>query len=344
MEKIGILRQALPYIRRYKNRIFVIKLGGELAQDVEVLDGIAQDISLLYQIGIKIIIIHGGGPQATELSEKLGISPKIVEGRRVTDEAALEVTKMVFAGKINHEILTLLRKHGAKSVGLSGIDGDIIIARKRAPVELVDKKTGKKNNVDYGHVGDIISVNTELIEVLLGHHYIPVISSLADDGEGHILNLNADTVASHIAGAVSAYKYITMTNVGGILRDVDDPDSKISKLPKQLDNEKTVVISKKSDFQRKNGRINLKHIIKELYKKSVYQLVIEGGGTLSAYALEDGIVDEIRFIIAPKILGGKDALTSVEGEGISRVNKAIKVKKWTYAPVGNDLLVKGFLH
>ena len=197
-----------------------------------MLDGIAQDISLLYQKGVKIILIHGGGPQATELSEKLGISPKIIEGRRVTDEAVLEVTKMVFAGKINHEILTLLRKHGAKSVGLSGIDGDIIIAQKRAPVELIDKKTGKKNNIDYGHVGDITSINIELLEVLLGHNYIPVISSLADDGEGNILNVNADTVASHVAGAVKAYKYITMTNVGGILRDVNNPDSKISYISK----------------------------------------------------------------------------------------------------------------
>jgi acetylglutamate kinase len=233
MEKIGILRQALPYIRRYKNQIFVIKLGGELAQKVDILDGIAQDISLLYQIGVKIIVVHGGGPQANELSEKLGISPKIIEGRRVTDEQVLEVAKMVFAGKINHEILTLLRKHGAKSVGLSGIDGDIIIARKRAPVELLNRKTGKRDNVDYGHVGDIVSVDTELVEVLLAHHYIPVISSLADDGEGNILNINADTVASRISGAMKAYKFITMTNVDGILKDVNDPGTKISYVSKK---------------------------------------------------------------------------------------------------------------
>jgi len=228
MENIHILRQALPYIRRYKNQTFVIKLGGELVQNAAVMDDIAQDISLLYQIGIKIILVHGGGPQATELSEKLGISPKIIEGRRVTDEAVLEVAKMVFAGKINHEILTMLRKHGAKSVGLSGIDGDIIIARRRAPVELIDERTGKRDNVDYGHVGDIVSINTELLEVLLAQQYIPVIASLADDGEGNILNINADTVAAHIAGAMKAYKYITMTNVGGILKDVSDPKSRIS--------------------------------------------------------------------------------------------------------------------
>jgi acetylglutamate kinase len=228
MEDIGILKQALPYIRRYKNKVFVIKLGGELAQNTGVLDEIAQDISLLYQIGVKVILVHGGGPQATELSEKLGITQKIIEGRRVTDEATLEVTKMVYAGKINHEILTVLRKHGAKSVGLSGIDGDVIIATKRAPVEVVDKKTGAINNVDFGHVGDITSINTELLEILLAKDYIPVISSIASDGEGNILNINADTVASSIAVSLKAYKYITMTNVAGILKDVNDPKSRIS--------------------------------------------------------------------------------------------------------------------
>jgi len=228
MQDIGILRQALPYIRRYKNQIFVIKLGGELIQNPAVIDDIAQDVSLLYQIGVRVILIHGGGPQATELSKKLGISPIIVEGRRVTDKQTLEVTKMVFAGKINHEILTILRKYGAKSVGLSGIDGDVIIAKRREPVPYVDEKTGKINNVDFGHVGDIMSINTELITILLDRGYIPVISSLADDGKGHILNINADTVASSIAVAVGAYKYITMTNIGGILTDTSDPDSKIS--------------------------------------------------------------------------------------------------------------------
>lgn len=299
MEKIGILRHALPYIRRYKNKIFVIKLGGELAQEVEVLDGIAQDISLLYQIGIKIIIIHGGGPQATELSEKLGISPKIVEGRRITDEAVLEVTKMVFAGKINHEILTLLRKHGAKSVGLSGIDGDIIVARKRAPVELVNEKTGKRNNVDYGHVGDIISVNTELIDVLLGRQYIPVISSLADDGEGHILNINADTVASHIAGAVSAYKYITMTNVGGILKDIDDPDSKISYLSKKdalrMINDGTIqggmVPKIKECIRALDGDVQRVHILNGLDRNSLLGEVFTSKG-IGTMILNDDEIEE----------------------------------------------------
>jgi acetylglutamate kinase len=228
MERIEILKQALPYIRQYKNRIFVIKIGGELVQGMSGLDDMAQDISLLYQIGIKVILVHGGGPQATELSRKLGISPKIVEGRRITDEETLEVTKMIFAGKINHEILTMLRKHGAKSVGLSGIDGDVVIATRRDPVEYVNRETGEVGSIDYGHVGDITEINTELLQVLLDKGYVPVMSSLADDGEGHILNINADTVASRIAAAVHAYKYITMTNVSGILKDTNDQKSTIS--------------------------------------------------------------------------------------------------------------------
>jgi len=228
MENIGILKQALPYIRRYKNKTFVIKLGGELVQDFNVINDIAQDVSLLYQIGIKVILIHGGGPQVNELSKRLGIYPRIIEGRRVTDKESLEVTKMVFAGKINHEILTILRKYGAKSVGLSGIDGDIIVAKRRSPVELFNEETGKKENIDFGHVGDIIKINTELLEILIKYNYIPVISSIADDGNGNILNINADTVASQIAIAVKSYKYITMTNVDGILKDVNKPESKIS--------------------------------------------------------------------------------------------------------------------
>ncbi len=290
MEKVGILKQALPYIRQYKNKTFVIKIGGELVQDISVLDDMAQDISLLYQIGIRVILVHGGGPQATELSRKLGISPKIVEGRRVTDEETLEVTKMIFAGKINHEILTMLRKHGAKSVGLSGIDGDVVMAKRRNPVEYVNSKTGKVDSVDYGHVGDITKINTELLEVLLEKSYIPVISSLADDGEGHILNINADTVASRIAAAVHAYKYITMTNVSGILRDMKDSKSTISyvsqKDAKKLLDDGTIqggMVPKIREciFAVENG-VKRVHILNGMEKNSLLIEVFtsKGGGTM----------------------------------------------------------------
>jgi len=233
MEDIKILKQALPYFREYKQKTFVVKVGGELVQTERVIDGIAQDVSLMHQIGIKTVLVHGGGPQANELSHRLGITPKIVEGRRVTDEEALEITKMVFAGKINHEILTLIQKYGSKAVGLSGIDGNMITAERRAPIEVTDRATGQTNNVDYGHVGDIREVNVGLLETLLSEGYVPVISSLADDGEGNILNINADTVASRLAVALGAYKYITMTNVNGVLKQKDDPESKISYISKR---------------------------------------------------------------------------------------------------------------
>lgn len=296
MENIGILKQALPYIRRYKNKIFVIKLGGELAEKTELLDEIAQDISLLHQIGVKVILIHGGGPQATELSERLGIKQKFHEGRRVTDEATLEVTKMVYAGKINHEILTVLRKHGAKSVGLSGIDGDVIIAQKRAPVEFVDKETGVKNNVDFGHVGDITSINTELLEILLEKEYIPVISSIATDGEGNILNINADTVASSIAVSLKAYKYITMTNVAGILKDINDPESRVSyisqKTARKMIDEGTIkdgmVPKIRECIKAVENSVKRVHILNGFEKNSLLSEVFtrKGNGTMILNDLE----------------------------------------------------------
>jgi len=225
MKDVGILKQALPYFRRYKNKTFVIKLGGGILKDKKSLDNIAQDISLLYQIGIKVIVVHGGGYQATELSKKLGIIPKIIEGRRITDEKTLEVVKMVLAGKINHEILTVLKKYGVKCVGLSGIDGNIIKAKRREPVKHINEKTGKMDNLDFGYVGDITGINNELIMTLLEHEYMPVVSSLGDDGQGNILNINADTVASNIAISIKAFKLIIMTDVNGILSNPEDSTS-----------------------------------------------------------------------------------------------------------------------
>lgn len=290
MENVALLRQALPYIRKYKNKTFVIKLGGELVQQREILDDIAQDVSLLFQIGIKILLVHGGGPQATELSEKLGITPRFFEGRRITDEATLEITKMVFAGKINHEILTMLRKYGAKSVGLSGIDGDVVIAKRRAPVEVVNRETGERDNIDYGHVGDITKINAELLNILLENNYIPVISSLADDGEGNILNINADSVASQVAVSVRADKYVTMTNVGGILRNLADPGSRISAISKgealKLIEDGTIkggMIPKiKECIRAVDMGVNRVHILNGLNKNSLLIEVFtkKGNGTM----------------------------------------------------------------
>jgi acetylglutamate kinase len=217
MLDVSILIQALPYIREFRDKVFVVKFGGELVRDREHLDAIAGDLTLLPMIGIRLIVVHGGGPQANELSELLGFKPQIVQGRRVTDEKALEVAKMVFAGKINVEILSALRKHGGQGVGLSGVDSGIIRARKR-PVTTVHEESGPRE-IDFGFVGDIEAVEPALLTDLVGRGYIPVLASLAADDDGTVLNINADTIAAEIAARVKAEKLIVMTSVPGVYRD-----------------------------------------------------------------------------------------------------------------------------
>ena len=207
----------------------VVKLGGEIAASPEALDSLAQDISLLAHVNIRIVIVHGGGPQATSLSQKLGLEPRMVQGRRVTDEDTLDVAKMVFAGQINIDILGALREHGVRAVGLSGVDGDILHAVKRPPTEMTDEATGETEVVDFGHVGDVTAVDTSLLSLLGENGYVPVISSLAGDDDGNALNVNADTVASIIAQDLEASKLIMLSNVPGLLRDKDDPESLVSR-------------------------------------------------------------------------------------------------------------------
>lgn len=225
LKDINLLKQALPYIRRHKGRIMVIKLGGELAARPQALQSLAQDLSLIVHVGIRVCVVHGGGPQATEMSKRLGLQPVMVEGRRVTDQQTLDVAKMVFAGQVNLDILSALRAQGVAAVGLSGVDGDVIHAVRRLPVEVRDATSGLVSMVDYGHVGDVTDVQPRLLSLLMDNGYVPVISSLASDEEGNILNINADTVSSVLARALGAYKLISLTSVPGVLTDVDDPSS-----------------------------------------------------------------------------------------------------------------------
>ncbi len=207
MNDISLLKQALPYLRHHKKSTMVVKLGGEIAANREALRSLAEDVSLLTHVGIRIVLVHGGGPQATEMQKRLGLEPIMVGGRRVTDEATLDVAKMIFAGKINTDILSALRGQGVSAVGLSGVDGDILHATKRPPTEVTDPATGEKRIVDYGLVGDIRAVDTSLLLAsLLENKYVPVLASLASDGDGEILNVNADTVASVIAKDLQASK------------------------------------------------------------------------------------------------------------------------------------------
>lgn len=219
MRSTDVLKEALPYIRRFYGRRFLVKLSGGVVEEPAKLADLAEEIALLHYVGMRILVVHGGGPQATRLSEALGIEPKFVQGRRITDEKTLDVAKMVFAGKINLEILSALRKVGAKAVGLSGVDGDILHARRRAPTRVVDHASGTEAEVDFGFVGDIHDVDASLLVYLLEGGYIPVVSSLGADPEGVVYNINADTVATELAIAIKASKLIMLTNAPGVLLD-----------------------------------------------------------------------------------------------------------------------------
>jgi len=230
VKDIKLLKQALPYMRRHKGSTFVVKLGGELAADATSLRSLAGDISLLVHVGIRVTIVHGGGPQATAMAERLGMATHVVGGRRVTDEATLDVAKMVFAGQVNVDILSALRAEGVSAVGLSGVDGDLLHAERRRPVAVVDEETGEENLVDFGLVGDVTGTNTALLALLMDNGYVPVVSSLGSDAEGNILNINADTVASILARSLDAAKLLLLTNVPGLLADMDDPGSLVAAL------------------------------------------------------------------------------------------------------------------
>ncbi len=225
-----VLKEALPYIRRFRGKTFIIKTGGEVAGDADMLASLAQDISLLYQVGMKVVLVHGGGPQVTNLSKQLGLEPKMIAGRRITDDEVLEVAKMVFAGKISTEILSALRKEGTPAVGFSGVAGNIIQAVRRPVRKMRDEKTGEMVEVDFGHVGDVIAVDVRLLRVLLESDYLPVLSCLGADDEGHVFNINADTIATEIAKAFPADKLILLSSVPGVLSDPDDPGTLISEL------------------------------------------------------------------------------------------------------------------
>lgn len=219
---IAGLKGALRYVRAYRDQIFVVKLGGDVLNDAEVLDQVAAQIALLSSLSIRLVVVHGGGPQATALSRRLGQEPTIIAGRRVTDDAALEVAKMVYAGALSSDLVAALREHRVQAVGLSGVDADLITAHRRPPVSLVDD-AGATREVDFGHVGDVDRVDPRVITTLVEARFVPVVASLAGDDEGNIYNVNADTVAESLAVALRAQKLIFLTGAPGVLRDRNDP-------------------------------------------------------------------------------------------------------------------------
>ena len=228
--RLDLLREALPYIQRFKGQTFVVKLSGKVTENRDNLTSLAEELALLHQVGIRICVVHGGGKQLSDLASKLGIEQTIIEGRRVTDDATLEMAKMIFAGKINTDILAALRHRGIEAVGLSGVDGNIVHAERRPPKEILNRQTGVHDTVDFGFVGDVVQINSRLLMVLLDHGYLPVISSLAADDEGVVFNINADTIAAEIAVRLQAEKLILLSDVDGIYLQPADPSSKLSRL------------------------------------------------------------------------------------------------------------------
>jgi acetylglutamate kinase len=224
----NILIEALPYIREFYDSIMVIKMGGHAIVDPVIMDTIVQDIVLLKFVGIRPVIVHGGGPEITEKMERMGKKPEFVAGLRVTDDETLEIARMVLVGNVNSKIVSLISKHGGKGVGLAGSDGRLIMARKMAPqrieIEGIEKET------DLGWVGETEVINPEIVTILADKGYIPVISPIATDDKGNDLNVNADTVAGDIASALQAKKMISLTDVPGILSNPKDRETRISRI------------------------------------------------------------------------------------------------------------------
>jgi acetylglutamate kinase len=220
---VRALRGAAPYIHMYKGKVFVIKTGGGAFRDASAMRAFMEQVSVLHHLGIRVVLVHGGGPQLDEMTRKLGVETRMVQGRRVTDAAAIEATAMVLNGSINTRLLGLCREFSIAAVGLSGVDAGLVRAHRRAPVTLASGEV-----VDYGMVGDIDSVDASVLTRLLDAGFMPVVSPLSSDDAGQLLNINSDTVASALGSALSAEKLILCTGAPGILEKLDDPRSLIS--------------------------------------------------------------------------------------------------------------------
>lgn len=221
---IRALKSAAPYIRMYKGKTFIVKAGGGVFGDTDATRVLIEQIAILHYFGVRVVMVHGGGPQTTEISEALGVPARMVEGRRVTDQKAIDVTSMVLNGLINTRILGMCRDLNIDAVGISGVDAGLVRAHRRPPVKV--GTTGEL--VDYGFVGDIDGIDTTVIRKLLDNGLMPVVSPLSADETGVLLNINADTVAAAIGAALGAEKLILCTGAPGILERVEDPTSLIS--------------------------------------------------------------------------------------------------------------------
>ncbi len=213
-DRARVLVHALPYIQDYAGKIVVIKYGGNAMTSEKLKDSVMRDIVLLWLIGVKVVLVHGGGPEITDMLNRLGKKSEFVGGLRVTDKETADIVQMVLAGKVNKSLVNLVENKGGNAIGLSGVDGHMIEAAPK--------------NADLGFVGDITAVNVQPILDVIDKGYIPIVSTVGCDKEGNIYNINADTAAAKIAGALGAESLISMTDICGILKDKDDPDTLIS--------------------------------------------------------------------------------------------------------------------
>ena len=215
-ERAEVLTQALPYIKKFNGKVIVIKYGGNAMINEHLKEQVMEDIALLWLVGVKVVLVHGGGPEISDMMAKLGKEPVFIDGLRVTDKETVDIVQMVLAGKVNKSLVTLLQMKGGHAVGLSGIDGGLIEAKVK------DERLG--------YVGKITKVRPQPITDLLEKNYIPVVSTVASDREGNVYNINGDTAAAYIAGALGAERLLMMTDIAGILRDCNDPHSLITEL------------------------------------------------------------------------------------------------------------------
>ncbi|MEL6948977.1 MAG: acetylglutamate kinase [Pseudomonadota bacterium] len=287
---VSALKHAAPYIRLYKRKTFVLKAGGEIFADAAGTRALMEQVGILHQVGIRVVLVHGGGPQSTALAKALGVDPTFVAGRRVTDAESLNVSAMVLNGQINTRILAACRDLDIPAVGISGVDAGLIRAHRRPPVET------EEGLVDYGHVGDIDGVDTEVLAKQLDNGLMPVVSPLSADPDGELLNINADTVAAAIAAELGAEKLILATGAPGILEDASDPRSLISYIDR-AGLEKLVDSGKLTDGMLPKaaaidaalaGGVERVHIISSKLEDSLLLEVFtnEGTGTLVVHSID----------------------------------------------------------
>ncbi len=229
MNGMHALRTAAPYLSRFRGQAFVVKIGGEILENAAALRNVSEQLALLWHLGMRLVVVHGGGTAIDEFSHKLGVRVKKFAGRRVTSDEALDVVKMQLAGHSHIDLLSALRGVGLPVIGLSGLDAGLIVGQKRPPIEVEDE--GERKLVDFGWVGDVVAINADLLRYQLDGGYLPVVAPLSASLEGEVYNTNADTAAAEIAVALGAEKLIFVLDVPGLLRVVEDPSSVIPLVP-----------------------------------------------------------------------------------------------------------------